>query len=193
MMLRTTLVLAAMVLAGCAPSLLARESDAVEPGARVRVETLVATRLVTGRVMSLDGTTLTLAVGHPASYHTQLARIPVSDIHRIEVWRGTRPTGRLGRAFGIGAGVGAGVGLLVGGFLHGMANLDNQSGRTISPELPWVGALGGAAGGGLIGLALGAASVEDVWGPVSLPDRRVQIGLAPAPGGGWHAGLAVRF
>jgi hypothetical protein len=167
------------------------QADEVERGTRVRVHAMHSSRPMQGKVVRMTDDTLVIMMNeHGELRHARIQRI---DIDRLEIWRGTQRSVSLGSGLKVGAGIGGLVGLGLGLVFRGLANLDNQSGSTFGNGLPFEYAAYGAGAGGLLGLGVAAAATEDVWREVPRPERRVTLGLAPAPGRGWQAGIAVRF
>lgn len=186
----------AAVLLPCAPALAEEPAAWLEPGARVRL-TLPCEpgRLPAsggpaddcreeGRVVSVEGDTVTLAVAESTR------RYPLSATSRIEVSRGNRSAWR----------VGAGAGFLVGA--AGTFALLNQ-GKSTNPcdssanqdAIGMGGCVGLAAAGGVAGAGVGALigklfRAED-W--QRIPLDRVRVSLGPRVGAGFRVTVAVAF
>lgn len=144
----------------------------VPVGTRMRV-TLAASRL-TGTVLGIDDNALTLRVKNS----TVPAIIPLSDVNRLEIHRGTHSK----------AGWGAGVGFLALAALSFPAwqGCGRCSGSAPAAFVMVNGAIGAALGAGI-----GYAIREERWEGV--PARGVQIGVAPLPGRGWATRVSLSW
>jgi hypothetical protein len=181
-----TLLLLIAVLGGMAAPGLARESDEITVGTRVRVARRGALdRYVEGKVLHIGNDMLTLGTaGDVDSLQPHVARIRFDDLGRLEAWSGRRRSGHFGRSFRNGT---------VAGIFLGAAIFKYVLGLGLDDPPIWKGVVYGGAAGGALGLAAAAVSVEDTWQPASLPSSGLRLSLGPAPGRGWQAGVSVRF
>ena len=137
----------------------------LRPGVRVRVSTAPQTSQpdwLVGTVTDVSSDRLTIRSQRDSAREMQWAR---KDLVRLEVSRGRRShwlTG-LGLGFLAGGAVGAAIGYQA---LH--------EGHDLAPrDAALMGAIPGAVGGGLIGLAIGSGSKSERWQaiPVTMASR----------------------
>ena len=146
----------------------AGESVIVEPGSRVRFSTNSSAPLSIGTVAAIEADTLVLRRADDGA----TLRIPTGELRSLEVSTGKRS--QAGRGAMIGTAIGAIPGLLVsfGDYsedVHG----DGPS--------PVAVAAMGAAGGAVLGAAIGWAVKAERWVPAELQEASVAV--VPVPGG----------
>lgn len=159
----------------------------VSPGDRVRVTApRVDLSKGIGTVAALGADTILVAVEGGAN----ALALPLSDVKKLEVYRGTKS--QAGRGAGIGFLVGAGMGTLLGALGSGMCGMEGDpepgcvAGFTIGAAL-----LGGGVGL-LLGVGIGAASGRtDRWETVRLDD--IRVGPSPVTADGRAITVSMRF
>lgn len=145
----------------------AQRADSLPIGARVRVHRHDAPpRIVSGVLLGVDSTGLTLAAAHGAPPRT----VAAADVARLERHAGRRPTAA---AFGRGAARGALVGLALSAVLLGAALVDEQRNPCgdcfiNAPVAAGIVAVPLTAGSTLIGGVIGLGR-RDRWVRVAYP------------------------
>jgi hypothetical protein len=153
------------------------QAEALQPGQRVRV-TLTGPdpHRLQSTYQQLLGDTLVLS---SASYE-------LSDVTKLEVWRGQRSMAGRGALVGFvgGAALGAIIGYSMGDS-EGLCTIACTAGQ----KAAWGAGIGGGAGV-LGGLLIGALSKTDKWEEVPL--GRLRVSIAPTRGG-FGIGTRIAF
>jgi|GEM_PF-2380968 len=183
------------LLLAVATAAFAADPPSLEPGAWVRATVVDTTggkeksRDVTGTVVSLDSTTITID-GTYADSSTEISsstdstiEIPRDNITSLETRVQKSKKGK-GALIGLGAGVALGV-------MSGLASGDDSPDQLIS----WSAGTKAAVGGvfwGLLGALIGSlASPGDKW--QEIPENKVQLSFGLAPAGQTGIFLTRRF
>ena len=133
--------------------------SSLEPGDRVHLQ-LESRQQLTGEVVSATADSLTIRV-HPEAGPTAL---PVAAVRNLAVSRGRQSVWRSALS---GAVMGAGL-------LGAQFAMDaGATGGELGKHAGW-----GATGGAALGFALGAIVRDEMWTPLSLPGRSVDIAEA---------------
>jgi hypothetical protein len=163
-------------------------TSAAVVGDRVRLRMTGERRLLTGKVLEIDGAALVLARGREGG----TLRVPFASLERLEVAGGRRNR----------AGTGAAIGFVPGALFGGTVGLYIACSEQVrcSPVGPvLVGGLLGGAATGALGALMGLAIRTDRWQAVPLGESAagrkatVGIGLSPVSGRGFQVGLSVGF
>lgn len=156
--MRLSALLVALLALAAAPHASAQLSS-LEPGDRVRLQ-LDSRQQLVGDVVSVTADSLTISV-HPEAAATAL---PLTTVRSLAVSRGRQSVLRSALS-------GAAMGAALLGAQFGID--EGASGGELGKHAGW-----GATGGAALGFVLGSLDREEIWVPLSLPGRSVEVAEA---------------